>query len=162
LIPRATDTVYVAFQDLDRGAWWDGFCIPGFRHCWIMRPTYSPARGLAATQSTLKIEPVADYFHVEHWQKRTEDAAREINDLDETTAVVSIRATLPPPEPTFPRGIRGIPTCVSMVKYALGLRAWSVWTPKHLCDYLVLHQSGKILERRSRDDDRAILEAEGA
>lgn len=162
MIPRFTDTAFVVFQDLEVPAWWDGFCAPGFRHCWIMRPTYSPERGLSAIKTTLKIEPVADYLHVEHWSKSPDDAANEVNDRPETTAVVAVRVTLPPEEVSFPRGIRGISTCVSLVKYGLGLRAWSVWTPKHLCDYLLLHRAGKILQQRSRDHDRDILEAERA
>lgn len=158
---RRTDTCYVVFQDSGTPAWWDGFVIPGFRHCWLMMPSYSPARGLAATISTLKIEPLGDYLDISHWQKRPDEAAAEIDALPETTVVIAFRATLPPERMTFPRGIRGLPTCVSMVKYALGLSAWSVWTPKHLCDYLLANHDASILTSKEPTDDLSPLEAQG-
>jgi hypothetical protein len=49
---------------------------------------------------------------------------------------------------------RGLLTCVSLIKAALGLKAWFVWTPEHLARYL-LRSGGSLIEREP--DDLAIL-----
>lgn len=146
---RWTDTVYVVFQKSSSRAWWDGFCRDGFRHCWVIKPHYWPKRGLASIHSSIKIEPMAAYLDVEHWPETAAEAAQIFANDETTTAVVAVRITLPPVAPPFLGGIR---TCVTIVKFAIGIRAPFVWTPKALCDYLIAHCGGTIVRANDGQD----------
>lgn len=119
----------------------------GFRHCWILKPTYFPERALTATVTTLKLEPTALYLDWQHWGGPPEAHVQELLTHEETKAIIAVRIETPPRHSSAVPGLRGMMTCVSVVKYALGIRAPLVWTPKALCDYLVRHRNGQPVQR---------------
>ena len=110
-------------------------------------PAYSPERRLTALQTTIKVEPLGAYLDICHWAVGTLDAALDILGQPATTAIVAVRIERPPRRIPLFGGLHGFGTCTSLIKYALGIQAWWIWTPKALCDYLLSNLGGTILTK---------------
>lgn len=133
---------FVVFQPSSQPIFWDAFTSPAWRHCWLILPCSYPSPGLMADVYSIKVEPVRWGIDFAVWWAEPEIVAREFYKAG-VTAIVQVDVDLPPKHSGFIP--RGLPTCVTMVKAALGLRAWNVWTPKALFRYLLEHANGELL-----------------
>ncbi|MDD9904801.1 MAG: hypothetical protein OXT06_14620 [Rhodospirillaceae bacterium] len=147
-VPFKRVRAYIVFQGgvSPHASLWSAFTDPGWRHCWLMLPAYHPAPGLMADRYTLKIEPLRWGIDTEVWWHDPEEVAQHFLDLN-VTAVVALDVTTPPPGvPFIPRGLM---TCVTVIKAALGIRAWHIWTPKALFRYVLHHHNGTLVQRET-------------
>jgi hypothetical protein len=108
---------------LGRGAWWQRFLAPGFRHVWACRAAGDGATLVlnhAGRVMQLGVEalPIGAFLR----DRQAEQAAW----------VMAVAAPVQEPGP----GLRMPMTCVEAVKAVLGLRAPWVLTPRQLARHL--------------------------
>lgn len=96
-------------------------------------PYYYPKPGLNARVFSQIINPITFCVMAEVIDKHPQELAKEL--LDEGyTAVIKVPVDHDYKTDYIPRGLL---TCVTLVKAIIGVRAWYVFTPKHLARYLV-------------------------
>lgn len=153
--PKGKQTFYVVFESVTTH-WtiWNWYTEPDWRHCWLMKAAYFPEPGLMAEVFTHKLEPLRWGMDFDFWFAHPEDVSREFLQLG-ATAVVKVRMEVPRDYLEYVP--RGFITCVSVIKAALGIRDWAVWTPKQLFLYLVRHCEGELIgiidDGRSGEED---------
>lgn len=145
-------TAYVIFQEGGELSWWDAFTQPGFRHCWLVLPSFYPEESLLAREFASKIECLKWGIDMAVWFADCATVVDHFLKTGQITVAVAVDITIPAHPGRIPQ--RGFITCVSIVKAALGLRAWKVWTPKQLCAYLLADCGGRVVAlHRSGDSD---------
>ena len=126
-VRQLPERVYLVFDDwrLPRSAprWLDWLTRPGFRHCYILQPE---------GDVTLIFNPLATSILLEF----AEFPARLCADacLGQGMRVLAVAPRFIPDY--IPRGLL---TCVSACKAALGVNAWHVITPYQLYRHLLAH-----------------------
>nr|AKH47357.1 hypothetical protein [uncultured marine virus] len=125
---------YVVFQSSNFNRFWAGFTAEGFQHVWTFwgKPIGEP--GLLTPEWTIKFEPLAPHFDTDIWFMDPVDAVTSYINDPGVTDILKINLKFQTAEAFIPRGII---TCVSAVKCAMGLRAWHILTPKQLYFYLL-------------------------
>lgn len=151
---RKRYTAYVVFQGAEHRRAWRIFTRRGWRHCWLIMPANPPKHSLFAKAFAILIGSQTDHVSVDFVQRPSAELAQEAL-KDGATCVIKIAIDQKFTGAYVPRGLL---TCVSLVKAALGLKAWYVWTPKHLARYL-LRSGGRLIEREP--DDLAVFTEEG-
>ena len=136
-------TAYVVFSGDRRWSFWNWFLEPGFSHCWVIIPIPYPEPGLMASKFSLKIEPLSWGIDTEVWFAEPDVVIESFAKLDNVSAIVSYTFETPGP-PKALQGLRGLLTCVSVIKALLGIENHRVWTPGHLFRY-ILRNRGKII-----------------
>ncbi len=92
-------------------------------------------------RDTMKMEPMATFTHMDYWMEDPENIAVEFIKQHQVKDIIKVRMRLKSDGVIF----RGIITCVSIVKAAMGIKAWWVMTPQQLRRYLLRH-GGKSLK----------------
>ncbi len=118
---------YVVFGDWSALApspwvWTRGLTSPGWRHVMLLRD-------YQATASIL-LNPMAHYLQMSPYPAPAIEVALGL--LEHGASIVRVFT-----RPQWAYNPRGLHTCVSVVKHALGVRAPWVWTPKQLHQYLI-------------------------
>lgn len=137
---RKRYTAYVVFQGAEHRRAWRIFTRRGWRHCWLVLPAFYPAPGLGAERYSVMINPGTDHVAIDvlfRSPKSIVDAALS----EGATCAIKIAIDQKFTGAYVPRGLL---TCVSLIKAALGLKAWYVWTPEHLARHL-LRNGGEII-----------------
>ena len=141
---RKRYTAYVVFQGAEHRRAWRIFTRRGWRHCWLIMPAKVSGVSLFAEQSTVMINPGTDHIAVDFVQRSPKALAQDAL-AEGATCVIKIRIDQKFTGAYVPRGLL---TCVSLIKAALGLRAWYVWTPEHLARHL-LRVGGELITRET-------------
>lgn len=140
-VTRKRFTAYVVFYGSEHDGFWRIFTGRGWRHCCVVLPIYPDGRDLAAPVHSVCLNPLTwgiDMAHVP--MHPTDVVAHELR--EGATAALSIPIDLDMKRLYVPRGLL---TCVSLIKAVLGLSGgWYVWTPKHLCRFL-LRNGGSLI-----------------
>ena len=147
--PRHRRTVYVVFQESDARPWWRFWTSAGYRHVWAFAPVYYPEEGLLATRYAVKFEPLA--WGIDWTQVWFEDPDAIAQAFYRAGVHAIIKTTVDFPPRGRPPFVRGLITCVSMMKTAMGITAPTIWTPKQLCVYMLRH-GGELVEREGGDE----------
>jgi hypothetical protein len=118
---------FVGFPTADSGIaprggwrWWRWFTAPGYRHVCAWCP--------AGDGGTLFVDPLAGRLTVEYFPQPVEQVTRHFVDAGIWT--LAFPGVLPGPHRRPP--LRPLVTCTEVIKAAIGLRAWSVITPRQL------------------------------
>jgi len=143
---RKRYTAYVVFQGAEHRRAWRIFTRRGWRHCWLIIPANPPRHSLFAKSASILIGSQTDHVSVDFVQRPALELAQAALE-DGVTCVIKIAIDQKFTGAYVPRGLL---TCVSLVKAALGLKAWFVWTPEHLARYL-LRNGGRLIEREPHD-----------
>ena len=135
-VTRKRFTAFVVFYGSDHEGFWRIFTARGWRHCAVILPVYSPGATLFSEGHAVAIQSIGWGVEVVVLEKSALEVAQ--TQLKEgATAALSIPIDLDMKRLYVPRGLL---TCVSLIKAVLGLRGgWYVFTPKHLCRYLLRH-----------------------
>lgn len=144
---RRRVTVHVLFYGSIVGGFWSFLNRPGWRHCLLLISIYFPAAGVFARRYTMVVNPCGWGLHVDVIWRTPEQIVAEFV-AEGCTAVLQQTVELPPPQPFI---LRGVFTCVSVIKAALGLRNWRVVTPYGLFRFM-LANGATVIFRRSDDD----------
>lgn len=138
---RKRFTAFVIFYGSEHDGFWRIFTGRGWRHCCVIIPSYPEGRDLMAPVHSIALNPLTWGIDVVHVDKHPLEVCRR--ELEEgATAAVSIPIDLDMKRLYVPRGLL---TCVSLIKAVLGMSGgWYVFTPKHLCRYLLRH-GGKLI-----------------
>lgn len=116
---------WVVFEDRMHQSWnfWHVFLRPGFYHCWLMTQCLT---------GSVMVHPLRNTWALEHSLKEPHEIAQELVEHPEHRYRVLVidRST------RFAYSLRGVITCVSVVKAALGLRGLSL-TPYQLYQQLL-------------------------
>lgn len=150
---RKRYTAYVVFQGAEHRRAWRIFTRRGWRHCWLIMPANPPRHSLFAKAGSILISAGTDHVSIDHVQRPAKELAQSALN-DGATCVIKIAIDQKFTGAYVPRGLL---TCVSLIKAALGLKAWFVWTPEHLARYL-LRNGASLIEREP--DDLAIFAEE--
>lgn len=137
---RKIQTAYVVFTSDRRWTFWRWFLDPGFAHCWLMLPAAYPAPGLMSTAFTMKIEMLLWGLDTEVWFAPPDVVVAAFAKLPTVSAIVAYTFETPPPISRPLLGLRGLITCVGIVKATLGIENHRILTPKALFVYLVRHR----------------------
>lgn len=140
---RKITTAYVVFTGDGQWSFWSWFLDPGFTHCWMILPIDHDGPGLMGTKFSLKIEPLSWGIDTALWYASPDVVAATFAKLPQVSAIVSYTFETPQPEKTL-QGLRGLITCVSILKAHLGICNHRIWTPKHLFGY-ILRNRGTII-----------------
>lgn len=132
-LERERFTAWVVFQGAEHRRFWRIFTGRYWRHCFVIVPYYFPKPGLNAKVFSQIVNPITFCVKVGVIDMHPQELAKKL--LDEGyTAVIKVPVDHDYKTDYIPRGLL---TCVSLVKAIIGVRAWYVWTPKHLARYLV-------------------------
>lgn len=139
---RKRYTAYVVFQGAEHRRAWRIFTRRGWRHCYLIMPAFYPEPSTSAERLSMLVNPGTDHVAID--LIRSSPAKLVEMALDEgATCAIKIAIDQKFTGAYVPRGLL---TCVSLVKAALGLGAWYVWTPEHLARYL-LRNGGELLRK---------------
>ena len=131
--------VRVIFHGSRLGGPWSWLCRPGFRHCLMLVTIYFPEPGVFSQRYTMKIEPTLWGLDVDVIWRPPDEVAGE---MLEQGATVVVKTTVDiPPKKLF--ALRGVISCVSVLKYALMINDWRVITPFDLYRFLILRRGAK-------------------
>jgi len=131
---REIRTYYVVFQNTLFHRPWRLFTWNGYQHVWLFYPKYMGPPGLLTRQHTIKVEPLSTYLDTDYWACEPEEIAEEIIKEDYILDIIKISLPLPS---NVSYNIRGLITCVTIVKFVMGLSKWFVMTPQQLHRYLL-------------------------
>jgi len=118
---------YIVFADGGRWHIWDIFTSPGYRHCFAIRWD-----GF----NWVLIEPFGSWLEVQVMPYGPKDNVPQLM-VSLGHKVMYIRKSR---QNKFI--MRGILTCVTIMKHLLGIRAWWILTPKQLAKYLERKYNG--------------------
>lgn len=133
-LPEAVDA-WVVFEPQRSPAWWSVLSPARWGHCWAFWSRYYPQPGLLSERFATKVEMVRGYLHVDTWMVDPEDIAGVLLQQG-VTDIVRVRSTVAPGRGPVARGLI---TCVTVIKAALGIGAPWVLTPQQLHAYLRRH-----------------------
>lgn len=146
-------TVYLVFQGSAAGGPWTLFCSQAWRHCLMLVAIYHPWPHAFARRYTMLVEPTAWGLHLDVlWQAPDEVAATYYQ--QGATAIVKQTVNLPPNR-LF--AIRGVISCVSVLKAALGIKNWRILTPYGLFAYLLRSGAELVTWEAENADSRAVV-----
>lgn len=134
------DTWYVVFTGARQPGqrWWSILTDPGFRHVWCYRRlTVNEEQSLLGLRLVAGLHATPEGVFIELMDGSPEKLSHALVANGEATDVLVVKCSrrhrrLSP--------LPGLLNCVSLVKAAIGLRAWWCWTPKLL--YLILLRRG--------------------
>lgn len=121
---------YLVFTVAHREHWWDRFIRPGFNHCYAFQES---------GDGWLLVNPRADYLEIAHEAGAVHNGRHCFPvsagaDNDKIT-VIRVLAEVPKRQ-LRSRWFVGPVTCVEIVKGLLGIRAFYVFTPWQLYNYV--------------------------
>lgn len=119
---------YVVYMDEDNDEWWNRFLKPGFRHIQLWRPVqFGPS---LEDRFWLVVDPGMEHVDtkVDHYPTAPWDRMPGLTVQSVQTAVKAKQVR----EYCFVGPI----TCVEMAKAHLGIRAWTIRTPRQLYNYI--------------------------
>src|SRR5678815_3732701 len=126
-------TVHLLFYGSIMGGFWSFLCRPGWRHCLLIITLYFPRMHALATRYSLIVNPCGWGLHLDVVWRTPEAIVAEFIEAG-VSAVVRANVDLPPDKPYI---LRGVFSCVSVIKAALGLRNWRIITPYGLFRFMV-------------------------
>lgn len=116
---------WVVFEDRMtlNSHWFHWFLSPGFFHCWVF---------YGAKAGTVALHPLRNTWGLEWMPCEPHEFAQQLYEHPEQRYRILVidRST------RFAYTIRGVITCVSVVKACLNLRGWAI-TPKQLYKHLI-------------------------
>lgn len=108
-------------------------CAPGWKHCLLLITIYFPEPNVFASRYTMRVEPTAWGLDLDVVWRSPEAVIADYLEHG-CTAVLRMDRTL---QPQKTLSLRGLISCVSVLKAALGLDGWWVITPYQLFSALV-------------------------
>lgn len=117
-----------------------------WRHCFVIVPYYYPKPGLNARVFSQIINPTTFNVMVEVEDIHPEEFAKQLL-REGYTSVIKVPVAHSFKTEYIPRGLL---TCVTLVKAIIGVRAWYVWTPKHLARYLIRNGAEVMKKEKSQ------------
>ena len=138
---RKRFTAYVVFQGAEHRRWWRIYTRRGWRHCWLILPATEPGASLFARPGSILINPWISCLRVDYSTQSPEALCRQML-ADGATCVVEFAVDQKFTGAYVPRGLM---TCVSLIKAAIGCNAWHVLTPEQLARWMLRH-GGKLME----------------
>ncbi|HKY45624.1 MAG TPA: hypothetical protein VJM50_21220, partial [Pyrinomonadaceae bacterium] len=130
---RKCFTAYVVFVGSENRNWWRFFLRRGWRHVYVILPTYYPKPGLSAVAYSQVINPWTDHIRSDVLFQSPRSVA-EAALKEGATCVISLPVDQKFSGKYLPRGLL---TCVSLTKALLSIGAWHVWTPEQLARWLL-------------------------
>lgn len=133
---------YFVFQGADHRRFWRLFTKRGWRHCFVVIPSYDRSAGLKDGRHSIVIDPRTNHIAIDVLYMPPNKVAKHVLDGGANCVIkfsVDQRG-LPAYVP------RGIITCVSILKSICGIDAWYVWTPQHLARWLARNGGELILK----------------
>lgn len=140
LFQRKKVTAYTVFKNSSASGFWRCLSPDGFEHCFMLIPVYFPAQSLLAQRYVIKLEVSLGRLDVDIWWNTPEDAIRHVQN---NGAHSILRLTT---EPSYDRRlpIRGLISCVSVIKAVYGLENWRIITPYQLYENMLQNDAVKI------------------
>lgn len=141
-------TAWIVFMGADHRQFWRLFTSRGWRHCFIVVPSYYPEPGLMAEQHSIIIDPRTNHIAVDVLYMAPNLVAEHALEMG-AKCVIKFRVDRRGLRAYVPRGIT---TCVSILKAICGIGAWYVWTPQHFATYL-LRNGGELITKGETDGE---------
>lgn len=141
---RKRFTAYVVFQGADHRRWWRIYTRRGWRHCYLIVPAHQPGANLFAKPGSIVVNPWVSYLRIDYLPETPAAICKRMIEEGATCAIEL------PVDQKFSGAYvpRGLMTCVSLIKAAIGCNAWHVWTPEQLARWMLQH-GGKMVEPNS-------------
>lgn len=114
-------TYYVAFQKSNFRRPWHLFTWNKYEHCWVF---YQDPQG-----TSIKVEAILSRLSVESSDYSLEALAKIHLKHEDIIDIVKISLPVPP---YLSYTIHGFINCVTIVKFAIGLSDWLIFTPEQL------------------------------
>ena len=143
-------TFYVVFQSSVYHRPWRVWTWNGYHHAWVFFSKYKGPTGLLTPQHTLKINPLSNFITVDYWEESPEIIARHLLKKHDIKDIVKISL---PIRANSSYTIRGLITCVTVVKAVLCLNRLFILTPQQLHRYL-LRIGGTSLRGKNKNEFR--------
>ena len=122
---RAWVEWWLVFTSTDYGHWWNRYLDPGFLHVSALR---------ISRDRWIHVEPAMDYCRVETLDAPIYASPRDL--AHPGARILRVRSFIQEERLRHP-WIVGPVTCVETIKALLGVRAFFLWTPKQLHDYVL-------------------------
>lgn len=136
-------TFYIGFQSVDAVTWYNFYCSPNFRHCFLFFEGSDKESWTHPEPATVSVEYARGWSMIEAHSMWPDGVIAYLSTTSPKTTVLKIPLDA---EHRLRYRQRGLIQCVSLTKSVLGITKPGIWTPKHLHDHLKSIGAETVLE----------------